>query len=61
VKDVDFYGQILGVKKPWFVESVDLDARTERVDIKLSHNAKKQWACPECGKHLSCRDHAEQI
>lgn len=49
MKDVDFYGQILGVKNPWFVESVDLDTRTERVDIKLSHKAKEQWACPEIG------------
>ncbi len=33
MRDVDLYGQILGVKSPWFVDKVDLKTSEGRVDI----------------------------
>ncbi len=60
MRDVDLYGQILGVKSPWFVDKVDLKTSEGRVDIWLEHKSKVLWTCPECGKELTCRDHVEE-
>ncbi len=60
MRDVDLYGQILGIKSPWFVDKVDLKTSEGRVDIWLEHKSKVLWTCPECGNELTCRDHAEE-
>lgn len=60
MRDTDFYSQILGIEKPWFVEHVDLDVEGQRVDIWLKHDEKVKWPCPTCKKELVCRDHAEE-
>lgn len=60
MRDTDLYAQILGIKSPWFVENVQLDVAKGRVDISLGHESGVLWACPQCGKELSCRDHAEE-
>lgn len=60
MRDTDLYGQILGIKSPWFVDNVELKIGEGRVDIHLAHQPGVLWACPECGKELSCRDHAEE-
>ncbi len=58
--DTELYKQILGITDPWFVENVDLKFEKETVDVFLSHKRKIKWPCPECGKMLSCRDHADE-
>lgn len=58
MRDTDLYAQILGIKSPWFVENVQLNVAKGRVDISLGHEPCVLWACPQCGKQLSCRDHA---
>jgi transposase len=60
MRDTDLYGQILGLQAPWFVEHVDLDASQGRVDIRLGHERAARFACPQCGRDLACRDHAEE-
>lgn len=60
MRDVDLYGQILGIKSPWFVDKVNLQTSEGRVDIWLEHKSKVLWTCPECGRELTCRDHAEE-
>ena len=50
MRDVDLYGQILGIKRPWFVDKVDLKTSEGRVDIWLEYKSKVLWTCPECGK-----------
>ena len=60
MRDTDLYGQILGIKSPWFVDNVELKIAEGQVDIHLAHQPGVLWACPECGKELTCRDHAEE-
>jgi transposase len=45
MRDVDLYGQILGIKSPWFVDKVDLKTSEGRVDIWLKHKSKVLWPC----------------
>lgn len=59
MRDIDLYAQILDINRPWYVEDVKLQTETERVDVWLAHEQKILWACPECGRELACRDHAE--
>ena len=58
--DTELYCKILGISDPWFVADVDLKVENNTVDIFLDHKRKVKWACPECGRELSCRDHAEE-
>ncbi len=60
MKDTELYAQILGLKAPWFVKKVTLKLSENSVDIWLSHGRREQWACPKCGRFLSCRDHVEE-
>jgi len=57
--DTDLYQRILGLEKPWFVKSVDLQVAESRVDIWLEHAPGVKWPCPQCRRELPCRDHAE--
>src|SRR5581483_8194961 len=59
MRDIDLYGQILGLQAPSFVEHVDLDVANVRVDIRLEHDPGVRWPCPQCRRELACRDHAE--
>lgn len=58
MRDTELYAQILGIASPWHVAQVDLQIAAGRVDIRLDHKPGASWFCPECGKELSCRDHA---
>ncbi len=60
MRDIDLYAQILGIDRPWYVEDVKLQTEAGRVDIWLAHEQRVLWACPECGRELTCRDHAEE-
>lgn len=60
MRDTDLYRQVLGLEKPWTVERVDLDVAGQRVDIWVEHESATLWSCPQCGRELSCRDHAEE-
>ena len=57
MQDRDLYGQILGVQKPWRVESVDLKLSEGEVHVHLTHDAGLEWLCPECGKNCPLYDH----
>ncbi len=60
MRDVELYAQILGIQSPWFVGNVDPQTEAGRVDIRLEHETRAVWRCPECGRELTCRDHAEE-
>jgi transposase len=60
MRDIDLYRQVLGLEKPWAVGRVDLDVAGHRVDIWVEHESGVVWSCPQCGRELSCRDHAEE-
>lgn len=60
MQDVDLYAQILGIKAPWKVDTVDLKTDKNRIDIYLTHPAKTIWNCPECSETGYCYDHTEE-
>src|SRR3990172_7831085 len=60
MRDIELYRQVLGLEKPWRVEGVELDVAGFRVDIRVEHAPGVVWNCPQCGRELSCRDHAEE-
>ena len=60
MRDIELYRQVLGLEKPWRVEGVELDVAGFRVDIRVEHAPGMVWNCPQCGRELSCRDHAEE-
>lgn len=57
MQEKEFYGQILGLKAPWFVAEVKLDTSSEQVDVYVEHPAGAKFCCPQCDGELSCYDH----
>ena len=60
MKDTDFYEQILGLKTPWLVQSVDLQVEEKRVTITVGYREGTLWACPQSQQRLPCHDHVER-
>jgi transposase len=57
VRDTELYRQLLGLEKPWTVDRVELDVKTQRVDVWAKHEKMKSWPCPECAKLCGLHDH----
>jgi transposase len=55
--DRELYRQILGIKSPWFVESVELKLGEGEVHVHLEHEPLEAWPCPECGAASPLHDH----
>lgn len=55
----DHYRVLLGLEKPWKVDSVALDPEKKSVEIMLVHE-KAPLTCPECAKACSVHDHAPE-
>lgn len=51
MKDTQFYEQVLGLKAPWHVESVNLDLAKKEVTVKVKAD-DTAWACPECKQRM---------
>lgn len=60
VKDTELYKHLLGITPPWTVGRVDLDAKTQRIDVYLEHRDGQRWPCPECGELCGLHDHADE-
>lgn len=58
--DKELYQQILGIGKPWFVESVELDKTREEIQIKVGLKGKVVLCCPECEKAMPGYDKRER-
>ena len=50
MQDRDLYNQILGLRKPWSVLDVDLDAMAGQVTLTIGLAAGAELACPDCEK-----------
>lgn len=50
MRDKDLYAQILGIKSPWQVSSVELDVTEGEVTVEVSQEAGRRVCCPTCGK-----------
>ena len=60
MQDKELYEELLGIKAPWRVSRIDLDARAERVDLWVEHGEGELWNCSECGEALAIYDHSEE-
>jgi len=57
MKDQELYRRILGIEAPWQVERVELKLEQGEVHVYLEHEAKREWACAECGRVCPLYDH----
>jgi len=57
MEDRELYGRILGLERPWHVESVDLQLKPREVHIYLAHEDLPTWPCGECGVASPLYDH----
>jgi len=60
MNDKDLYSQILGIKSPFSVESVDLNLEAQKVEVLLGRISNVMLPCPECGKYCPIHDHRER-
>ncbi len=49
MKDTQLYQQILGLAKPWRVDSVTLKREERAIEVEVVCD-DQVWACPECGQ-----------
>ena len=50
MRDKDLYAQILGIKSPWQVSSVELNAVQGEVTVEVARESGSKLCCPTCGK-----------
>jgi transposase len=48
MKDTELYQQLLGVVKPWTVESVRLDQQALEIVVKVALRGSIGYTCPDC-------------
>lgn len=60
MRDTEPYRQILGLESPWKVVRVELDVKTQRVDVYAEHAKRKTWPCPDCEVPCGLHDHDEE-
>jgi transposase len=60
MRDKDLYQQILGLKAPWVVESVELNKEKKEVVVKVGLKGSIILCCPECGKPMPGYDQRER-
>jgi transposase len=57
MREIDFFGKLLGLRKPWKVSQVSLSLEEKRIDVSLEHRRRAQFSCPECYMPLPLYDH----
>lgn len=60
MRDVDLYAQILGIRSPWAVASVDLNRKAGEVTVKVGWDVALPYVCPTCKKACDGYDHRER-
>lgn len=54
------YRILLGLKKPWQIDEINLEIEDSKIEITVSYEAGKKVPCPECGKLCIIKDHREK-
>jgi transposase len=57
VRDIDFFAELVGLRKPWRVNRVTLSPEEKRIDVSLEHRRRVQFCCPECDLPSPLYDH----
>ncbi len=57
MRDRELYATILGLRDPWAVGDVELDAKQETVRVIVSAREGTQFTCPECNAVSPRHDH----
>lgn len=57
MRDRDLYATILGLRDPWLVQDVELDAKQEIVRVTVVAREGARFACPECQAESPRHDH----
>ena len=60
MRDTVLYQHLLDLEAPSTVEKVELDVKSQRVDVWVGHPRRHRWPCPECGTACSLYDHAPE-
>ncbi|MCU7879389.1 MAG: hypothetical protein KZQ66_04770 [Candidatus Thiodiazotropha sp. (ex Lucinoma aequizonata)] len=50
MRDKDLYAQILGIKTPWQVISVELPVSDGNVTVHVEQKVSAKQCCPTCGE-----------
>lgn len=50
------FASVLGLKRPWTVEAVELHEDLGRVDVLVVYEDDGRWKCPECGRAAKRHD-----
>ena len=50
MRDKDLFAQILGIKSPWFVRSVELSLSKGEVSVRVEWDGRHKHRCPTCGQ-----------
>jgi len=53
MRDKDLYAQILGIKSPWQVSSVELDVPKGEVTVQVEQEAGVRLCCPDLRKGVA--------
>lgn len=54
MNDIQVFEIALGLKKPWHIESINLDAERGRLDIRVDFTKGAKFSCPSCGTENQC-------
>jgi len=57
MQDKELYEKLLGLTAPWSVREVDLKMTEMKVTVRLSHDSKWRFRCPECDEECPTHDH----
>lgn len=57
MNDIELYKNILGIKVPWIVTSVQLELNQKTITVKVEHDHSLPTNCPVCNKKAAIYDH----
>ena len=59
MKDKELYEVLLGLKKPWGVEEVKVEAKEKKVEVLVGYEKGTLWGDEE-GRRMPTHDHVER-
>ena len=57
MQDKELYEKLLSLTAPWSVREVDLKMTEMKVTVRLAHEPKWRFRCPECDEECPTHDH----